>query len=327
MSFCHHLQKFNRMTVLGIDLGGTKLSLAVFTEQGNILLKKTIALQQREGSQVGDLIAEEIQKISALHRNIQSIGIAVPGIYHHKTGTVWAANIKGWNDYPLLKHIQQSTGIPVTIDSDRAAHILGESWMGNAKGCRNAIFLAVGTGIGAGILVDGKILRGEQDIAGAVGWMALQQPFEEKYSSCGCFEHHASGEGIAKIAKEILSRAADHNGVLREKNVETITAHDVFAAYEQGDAIAKEVFNICIRFWGMAVANLVSLFNPEKIILGGGVFGPAVQFIPAIIDETKKWAQPVAFKHASIEASSLGGNAGLYGIGFLAFENYKSSYE
>jgi glucokinase len=308
------------MTVLGIDLGGTKLSLAVFTEDGNVLLKKTIALEKREGKEVGDLIAEETQKLIKTHHNIQSIGIAIPGIYRHKTGTIWAPNIKGWEDYPLLEQMKEATSVPVSIDSDRAAYILGESWMGNAKGCNNAIYLAVGTGIGAGILIDGKILRGEHDIAGAIGWMALHQPFEEKYISCGCFEYYASGEGIAKVAREVLSKTGNYNGILRQTKEKELTAQNVFAAYKQDDVIAKEVFSICIRFWGTAVANLVSLFNPEKIIFGGGVFGPAVQFIPDIIDEATKWAQPISIKKTTIEASSLGSDAGLYGAGWLAWQ-------
>jgi glucokinase len=309
------------MIALGIDLGGTKLSLAIFTEQGSVLFEKTITLEKREGKEVGDLIAEETQKLITTHQDIHSIGIAVPGIYRHKTGTVWAPNIKGWEDFPLLQQMQEITDIPVTIDSDRAACILGESWMGNAIGCNNAIYLAVGTGIGAGILIDGKILRGEHDIAGAIGWLALHQPFEEKYISCGCFEYHASGEGIANVAREVLLKADGYNGLLRQKKAEDITAYDVFAAYKQDDIIAKEVFSICIRFWGMAIANLVSLFNPEKIILGGGVFGPAVQFIPDIIEEATKWAQPISIKQVSIEASSLGTNAGLYGAGRLAWQH------
>jgi glucokinase len=304
------------MTALGIDLGGTKLSLAVFSQQGDILYKQTVAVEKRKGNEVGDLIVEETKKIISSH-NITSIGIAVPGIYHNKTGTVWAPNIKGWDDYPLLPQMQAAVNIPVTIDSDRACYILGESWKGNAKGCSNAIYLAVGTGIGAGILIDGKILRGAHDIAGAIGWMAMQQPFEEKYISCGCFEHHASGEGIAKVAKEVLAER-NYNGMLDQKKV---TAHDVFAAYEKNDEAAKDVFNICIRFWGMAVANLISLFNPEKIILGGGVFGPAIQFIPAIKQEAEKWAQPISMKQVSIEASALGTDAGLYGAAFLALKN------
>lgn len=308
------------MTALGIDLGGTKLSFAVFSQQGEILYKQTAAIDKRSGKQVGDLVLEETKKLISSH-TISSIGIAVPGIYHITTGRVWAPNIKDWEDYPLLQQMQTGVNIPVTIDSDRACYILGESWKGNAKGCSNAIYLAVGTGIGAGILIDGKILRGAHDIAGAIGWLALKQPFEEKYVSCGCFEYHASGEGIAKVAREILAERKDYHGVLTQKRADELTAHDVFDAYEKKDEVAKEVFNICIRFWGMAVANLVSLFNPEKIILGGGVFGPATQFISAVKKEAAKWAQPISMKQVSIEPSALGTDAGLYGAGFLALNN------
>ncbi len=306
------------MTALGIDLGGTKLSLAVFSQQGDILHRHTVTLQKRSGKEVGDLIIQESLTIISLYK-IDAIGIAVPGIYHNKRGTVWAPNIPGWDNYPLLQQMQ-ALNIPVTIDSDRACYILGEAWKGNAKGSNNAIYLAVGTGIGAGILIDGKILRGAHDIAGAIGWMALQQPFEEKYISCGCFEHHASGEGIAKVARGLLAERKDHDGVFSQKSPGELTAHDVFDAYEKNDAIAKEVFEECIRFWGMAVANLVSLFNPEKIIVGGGVFGPAKQFIPVIKVEAAKWAQPISLKQVSIEASALGTDAGVYGAAYLAFK-------
>jgi glucokinase len=309
------------MPALAVDLGGTKLSLAVFSEQGAILYKHSCLVGKREGNQVGKLLVTEVQKILAACSNIQSIGIAVPGIYHHKTGTVWAPNIKGWNDYPLLHQMQHVVSIPIAIDSDRACYILGETWQGNARGCSNAIYLSVGTGIGAGIFVDGKILRGEHDIAGAIGWMALLQPFEEKYISCGCFEHHASGEGIVKVTKEVLQKEVEYAGLLRQIPAEALRAYDVFKAFEHGDPVAKTVFTICIRFWGMAVANLVSLFNPEKIILGGGVFGPAVTFLPAIKAEAAQWAQPISIRQVSIEPSALGGDAGLYGAGLLAIQH------
>ena len=191
------------MIISGIDLGGTKLSLGVFSEKGKMLHKEIISLNNRTGTEVGQLITTAIKDLIATQRavgnTISSIGIAVPGISRSKTGTVWAPNIPGWDDYPLLDEITQITGgIPITIDSDRACYILGESWQGNAKGCNDAIYLAVGTGIGAGILSDGRILHGAHDIAGAIGWMALNRPFENKYISCGCFEYHASGEGMAK---------------------------------------------------------------------------------------------------------------------------------
>ena len=208
------------MAVLGVDLGGTKLSLAVFSEDGKMLRKEAIALDHREGKEVGHLIINEIEKniISQDESEyVQSIGIAVPGISRHKTGTVWAPNIPGWEDYPLLEEVKQFTGqIPVVIDSDRACYISGELWKGNAQGCKDAIFLAVGTGIGAGILINGNILRGAHDISGAVGWMALDRPFDEKYISCGCFEYNASGEGIAKVSREFLLKSPGYNGELQK---------------------------------------------------------------------------------------------------------------
>lgn len=310
------------MTVLGIDLGGTKLATAAFSADGKVLHKETTALSNRKGKAVGQLISSQMEKAIAAQEEkgdaVQAIGIAVPGISRPSSGTVWAPNIPEWEDYPLFREVQQvSKNIPLIIDSDRACYIAGEVWQGAAQGCKDAIYLAVGTGIGAGIMVNGNILRGAHDIAGAIGWMALQRPFEEKYIACGCFEYYASGEGVARTAKEFLQQNNAYAGELRKEN---LTAYDVFAAYEKNDAVAVAVVQRCIEFWGMAVANLVSLFNPEKIILGGGVFGPAVKFIPAIQKEATLWAQPISITQVSLESSTLGNDAGLYGAAFLALQ-------
>jgi glucokinase len=345
------------MALLGIDIGGTKLAAAVFTDEGEIISRDLTLIGDHGGKDAGALVTVTVRKLLNQQQNdgsrIKSIGISVPGIYRINEGTVWAPNISGWDNYPLLREVEAvcetlSSGpdneggvhgpIPVTIDSDRACYILGEMWKGNARGCRNAIFLSVGTGIGAGILADGRILRGANDIAGAIGWMALSKPFKDEYVSCGCFEHHASGEGIAKVAREFLKEeknysanlkdkpAADFTtykenpGALREKPDEELTSHDVFAAYRNGDPLAEGVLQQSVEYWGMAVANLISLFNPEKIILGGGVFGPAVSLIPDIIKEASRWAQPISSRLVSIEGSALGGDAGVYGAGWLAKE-------
>jgi glucokinase len=315
------------MALLGIDLGGTKLALALFSDEGSILFKESTPLGGREGKEVGKLITGKV--ISLINSGekddkVKSIGISVPGISHISTGTVWAPNIPGWVDYPLLLEVQSVSGqIPVTIDSDRACYILGESWQGNARGCRDAIFLSVGTGIGAGILINGEILRGYGDIAGCIGWMALQKPYDEKYKNCGCFEYYASGEGITKVAKSLLREDNDYSGRLRVRDIDSIRASDIFSEYENSDPLAIKVINSCVEFWGMAVANLVSLFNPEKIILGGGVFGPATELIPAIRAEAAKWAQPVGFLQMSLDVSSLEGDAGVYGAGYLALKKLK----
>ncbi len=314
------------MAILGIDLGGTKLAASVFTEEGNVLFRKKALLEKREGNEAGNFVAVQIKSLlktaEIRKNNITSIGISVPGISYKRTGTVWAPNIPGWIEYPLLDEVKKVCGeIPVLIDSDRACSILGETWQGNAKGCTDAIYLAVGTGIGAGILVNGEILRGSHDIAGAIGWMALNKPFRNRYVECGCFEYHASGEGIAKVAQELLREEIGYKGELKKKKIDKITSYDIFASYDNGDYIAQKVINQCIEYWGMAVANLVTLFNPEKIIFGGGVFGPAAPLLPAIFKEALKWAQPISIRQVTLEISSLAGDAAVYGAGYLALRN------
>ncbi len=311
------------MAVIGLDLGGTKLSSALFTDAGEILIKETISLDKREGEEVGNLITEQLKKLlKQSDVKVDSVGVCVPGISYLKTGKVWAPNIKGWDNYPLMGELKKAVDddkIKIKIDSDRACYILGEVWKGAAKGCKDAIFLAVGTGIGAGILVNGEVLRGSNDIGGAIGWLALNRPFHNKYIQCGCFEYHASGEGIVKVAAELLYEDKVYNGILANKT--NIIAHDVFEAQKNNDIIAVRTLNIAVEFWAMAAANLVSLFNPEKIIWGGGVFGPAVHFLDAIMDEARKWAQPISIKQVSFVASELGGDAGLYGAGYLALKS------
>ena len=314
--------------VIGLDLGGTKLAGAIFTPKGGILHKTVVPLAGHQGRAVGELIRRELDSLLAAARakrlRISAIGVSVPGISHAKTGKVWAPNIPGWEDYPLRREILSAVrrkGMRVAIDSDRACYILGETWRGVAKGCRNAIFLAVGTGIGAGILIDGQVLRGAHDIAGAIGWLALDRPFRREYVGCGCFEYHASGAGLTKVAKRILASGTSNTPTLHDSAAPTFqTAQDVFAGYDRRDPVAREVIAQAVEFWGMAVANLVSLFNPEKIVFGGGVFGPGTQLLGEIYAEAKKWAQPISIKQVRLQASKLGGDAGLYGAGRLALQ-------
>ena len=321
-----------KMAVIGFDLGGTKLAGALFGANGKILQKRVVPLGGRTGCGVGELIRQELKALLAAARSqrvsVSAIGVSVPGISYSKTGKVWAPNIPGWEDYPLRREILAAlpdNRIRVVIDSDRACYILGETWQGCAKGCRNAIFLAVGTGIGAGVLIEGRILRGAHDIAGAIGWLALDRPFRREYVACGCFEYHASGEGLAKVANETLAQRPTSRVSATPPLHHSITpsfgsARDVFSAYDRGDPVAKEVMAQAFEFWGMAVANLVSLFNPEKIIFGGGVFGPATQFLGDIYAEAQKWAQPISIKQVKLQTSKLGGDAGLYGAGCLALQ-------
>ena len=310
------------MAILALDLGGTKLAAAVLDDSGTIISQEVLTLGDRKSTEVGALITDLIRKYKQGREfTINGVGVSVPGISHKKEGIVWAPNIQGWENYPLLNEIRDVAGdIVIDIDNDRACSILGELWVGNAKGCHDAIFLAVGTGIGAGIVSAANIIRGSNDIAGAIGWMALQRPYEKKYIPFGCFEYYASGDGMARLALEVLDQESDYQGTLREFASSEITAHHIFAAYEKNDVIAIRVVQECIEYWGMATANLISLFNPEKIIFGGGVFGPAIKFIPAIKIEADKWAQPISRTKVTFEPSLLSGNASLYGAGYLVLK-------
>ena len=318
------------MSILAIDLGGTKIAATVFDKDGTSRGKLTQLLNGRSGKEVGVLIRNMIDKLLVSNAQnlseIQAIGICVPGIANVKTGKVWAPNIPEWEDYPLYDEISAHINNPlikITVASDRTCCILGEVWKGAACGCRDAIFIAVGTGIGVGILIDGRVLHGHSDIVGASGWMALQTPYLDEYKQYGCFESHASGDGIAMQAKKLLQLPCYANSILQRRSIKTITARDVFTAYDWQDELAIKIVDDAIVLWGMAAANLVSLLNPEIIIWGGGVFGPASQFIDRIYDEACKWAQPVSIKQVRFVKSSLTGDAGLLGAGYLGIMNYQ----
>ncbi len=313
------------MNVIAIDLGGTKIAAALVSDAGDIRARGHALLGGRGGDDVASAIVDLARNILDEHggvgdARITAVGVAVPGISRAERGTVWAPNIPGWDDYPLRDELCRALGgdMSVVIDSDRAAYILGEAWNGAARGARDAIFLAVGTGIGAGILADGRVLRGHADIGGAIGWMALDRPFRDAYVGCGCFEYHASGPGLTIVAREMLDAMPDYAGELRRLEASDVTPARLFAAYDRGDAIATRVLHDAIEFWGMASANLVSLFNPETIVFGGGVFGPAVRFLERIHIEAARWAQPISMGRVRFVPSTLGGDAGLYGAARLA---------
>ena len=293
------------MALLGIDLGATKISAAIFNDDGDILQRSYSLLEGRSGEDAGILVCESIKSL-AKEFDISGAGICVPGIVYSKRGTVWCPNIPGWDDYPLGQRLKDSLGdIKIGIESDRTCYILGEKWKGAAKDCDNAIYLAVGSGIGAGILLDGRVIHGADDVVGATGWMALESEYDKDWDQCGCFETFASGNGIGYQASKFYGRE--------------VSSHQVFKLYAEGDEVALKVIRKAVQMWGKGAANLVSLFNPEMIVFGGGVFsGAARELIPDIYHEALKWAQPISIKKTRFCASEVGSDAALLGAGYLA---------
>ena len=321
------------MAVIGIDLGGTKITGALFDENGKMLYRISHLLGKRKGHEVGLLILHVIDELieeSGYHKEtIEALGICVPGIANSKTGFVWAPNIDGWENYPLGKEIEEhfnNDEIMINVASDRTCYILGEKWKGVAQNDTNAIYISIGTGIGVGLLIDGNIVHGQSDIVGAAGWFAIVTPYSKEFEKYGCFESYASGDGIARQAKKILKEGRlFQESTLYKKEIESLSSKDVFEAFYKDDPLAIYVIEKAIDFWSIAAANLVSLLNPEIIIWGGGVFGPATQLIDRIYEEASKWAQPIAIKQVKFVKSILQGDAGLYGAGYLALTSMKNN--
>lgn len=319
------------MAVIGIDLGGTKITGALFDEDGTIHGQVSRLLEKREGREVSQLVLDTIDVLIEQPGHggdtIRAVGICVPGIADSKTGLTWAPNIKGWENYPLQKEVEthlNNRRIEVAIASDRTCYILGEKWKGAARDASNAIFISVGTGIGVGLLIDGNIVHGYGDIVGAAGWFGMVTPYSEEFERYGCFESYASGDGIARQAKKILEEGRLFQySLLHEIGLESLTSKDVFDAFYKEDPLAVFVIEKAIDLWAIASANMVSLLNPEIVIWGGGVFGPAERLIDRVHDEASRWAQPIAMKQVTFEKSILQRNAGLYGAGYLALASIK----
>lgn len=309
-----------------VDVGGTKISSALFTLEGDMLHKNKISIDKSSAEKSVHQIIEIINTLERYAREeegeIKAVGIAIPGVVFHKTGLVWAPNIPGWDRLPLRDELQKKVKIPLVLDSDRSAYVLGEQWCGVAKGKRHVVFLAVGTGIGAGIIIDGRLCRGSEDIAGAVGWFALNSQFKTEYAEMGCFEAEASGNSVGRKAVELIK--AGGSSIMEEKvkgNIENITAKTVVEAALKEDPLAKEVVDSTIEYLAMGIANIVSILNPEIIVLGGGLFQAGRMLLEPVRKEFKKWAQPLASQKVRIDLSRLGEDAGLYGAGKLAWEH------
>jgi glucokinase len=235
-----------------------------------------------------------------------------------RDGTVWAPNLPGWTKMPLARRLKSALGVPVVVESDRNAAVLGETWRGAARGKRDAIVLMLGTGIGAGILSDGRLVRGAHELSGCAGWMVVADEYDADAKRLGQWESLVAGPAIAVAAKRGLVRGMA--SLLGEIPVDSINAFEVAEAARRGDALAIEVYLEAGRLLGHGVANLVSLFDPEIVVIGGGLAKASDLFLDALRKATKERAQPIAAQKIKIVTSALGGDANLLGVARLAWE-------
>lgn len=301
--------------VLSIDVGGTKIAHALIDELGNIVEQGRTATDRRGGSHVVNQIREIVARYS--HRELYGVGICVPGAVW-RGSNVWAPNIRGWDGINLRSAIKSSLRQPakLRVIDDRSASVLGEIWLGSARGMRNVIVLIIGTGVGAGIMIDGRLLRGSTNVAGAVGWWLLSQRPRSRRSRRGYLEELVGGLSLSELVARYASEEVSPGKTLRDL-CEELDAKCLFQAYDLGAPFAVKTLKKVALVVGILVANLVSAFNPEIVVIGGSVGIELWRRFKDLIEEVfSKIAQPIAVRACKVTATALGSLSCLYGAAY-----------
>ena len=300
---------------IGVDLGGTNLRAAAVDRAGNQLGKQAGAVHLREGRDA--VVSDIVASIQALRERfgmeqLAGVGVAVPGFIRLKEGVVAnSSNLPSLEGFPLRDEIQQKLGAPVILENDANAAALGEKWLGAGRDVDDLILLTLGTGIGGGIIVGGRILRGHVGMAGEFGHMTIIPNGNPcGCGNTGCLEKHASATAISVMAR-LLQLG------------EALTAEQVFRIATEGtgeDARkAKRIFELMGVALGIAIGNLVNIFNAPLYLLSGGPLPAWDLFAPAMFAEARQRSFTFRNTETRIEKALLGNEAGLYGAAYLPF--------
>jgi glucokinase len=262
--------------VLGLDMGGTNSVLGVVDARGHVLARTSIKTQAFPdiNDYVNALYEEAIKIVDSVGGMdlIRGIGAGVPnGNYY--TGYIQDAMNLPWQTVPFAQLLSDRFGIPCKITNDANAAAMGEMTYGAARGMKNFIMITLGTGVGSGIVIDGKVVYGHDGFAGELGHTCAVRGEEARPCNCGkkgCLEAYASATGVARTAKEIISSTTQET-VLRNLDIDTITSKDVYDAAEQGDEVAKQIFDYTGTILGQQLADFIAFSAPEAIVLFGGL--------------------------------------------------------
>jgi glucokinase len=308
--------------ILGLDLGGTKIAAGVVTPAGRLLSRVRVptpaAGVRRDVAAMFDAAQAAVGSARVSWGQIRAVGVGVPGAFDPVKKTVWAPNLPGWRKVPLGEILRKALRRPVFVEGDRNVQALAEAWLAHPS-ARNLVFLTVGTGIGAGIIADGRLVPGSRGVAGAVGWLVTDREWRREYARVGCLEHWASGSAVARRAEEVLPTPA--SGPLRGlvKKHGGITAEVVTQAARRGDRAARHVLEEVGDALGRGVASLIAVLNPEVVVLGGGLAGAGNLILMPLRRAVERWGQPLARRQAKIVLSRIREDAGVLGAARYAF--------
>ena len=310
--------------VLGIDIGGTKLAAGVVDAGGTILARGEMPTLAAEGPErvldrIVRLAKDVLGTLGVSAGSIQRIGIGCAGPVDRQAGLILnPPNLPGWTRVPLVQRIEKALGHPAVLENDANAAALGEFRYGAGRGASSLVYLTVSTGIGSGIILNGKIWHGVKDSAGEVGHMTLLP--DGPICGCGnrgCLEALASGPSIARRAREAL--ATERPSRLREAG--DFTAADVARLAQEGDTIAAEVWDETVRYLGLGVAAIVTILAPECVVIGGGVTQAGDFLFERLRREVRRRVKLVAVESVPILPAALGPDVGMLGAAAVALES------
>lgn len=305
----------------GADIGGTTVKLGLFTPGGEVVKKWEIPTRKEDkGSHIlpdiADSIKAEMEERNLDRDNIIGIGVGAPGPVD-KDGIIYKAVNLGWGVLNMKQELNKLTNLPVRAGNDANVAALGEMWKGGGEGFKDLVVVTLGTGVGGGVIIDGKVVAGYNGGGGEIGHIHIEDN-EEETCGCGnkgCLEQYTSATGIVRLANRRL-RKDNTDSVLRK---EEVTAKTVFDAVKAGDPLAMEIAEEFGRYLGKGLACIAGVVNPEVFVIGGGV-SKAGQII---IDYVQKYYRQYVF-HASLDArfklATLGNDAGIYGAARLVLE-------
>ena len=306
--------------VLGLDLGGTKIAAGVVDSAGRILsavrLPTPAAGVERDLAALFDAAQAAVRSASVDWSKILAIGVGVPGAFDPLTETVWAPNLPGWNRMPLKHLLRKSLARPVFVEGDRNVQALAEAWRGVGRGkqIKNLVFLTVGTGIGAGLIIEGKVVPGTRGLAGAAGWLAVSDEWRPLFAQVGCLESQGAGPAVARFAEKALRKhPRSLIKALADARGGRVTGEIVTQAARRGDRVARAVLEEIGGNLGRGVASIVSLLNPEVVVLGGGLAGAGEFILKSLRRAVRQWGQPLGARQVRIVSSRLGEDAGILG--------------
>lgn len=319
--------------VVGVDIGGTNVVVglvpagggapAALRVRGTVSLGGTDRVVEHLARMIDEVVVEGLERAGGTREDVAGVGVGSPGPLDLRGGVVLDAFNLGWKDFPLRDRLSEVVGLPATLENDANCATWGEYWQGAGRGARSVVGFTLGTGIGGGVILDGRLVRGASASAGEVGHMTID--FSGRRCKCGnygCLEAYASGPNIAARAREGLEAGAE--SVLLQLvagDLERITAVTVYEAVLQGDPYAAEVMLETAKLLGVGVANIVNALNPEVVVIVGGVTRAGDLLFNPLRSEVRRRAFRSAEQACRIVPGELPETAGVIGAAGLFLEN------